>query len=336
MRPISTRPGRRGFTLIELLVVIAIIAVLIALLLPAVRAAREAARRAQCINNLKQVGIAMHNYHGSINALPSGVYGCCNGTWQTFILPYMELGAMSNAYNFSRSRYSDAWNTTVTWSFINSLLCPSDFPSKPTSTGLGAANNGNLTAHNYVANFGQTDIDQQQNIVTDAVYGGTASYLGAPFSWIEPYTNSSHNSSPNKGNAVNFSTITDGLSNTILCSEVVVGKGSDLRGVTWWADSAAFTTNLPPNSSLPDRMYAASACGYPGSNNNTPCVVATLAGMSSTYPPLYEGARSRHPGGVNTTMADGSVKFIKNTINVRTWRALSSTQGGEVVSADQY
>ena len=329
-----SRPAR-GFTLIELLVVIAIIAVLIALLLPAVQAAREAARRAQCINNLKQVGIAMHNYHGAINSLPSGVYGCCNGTWQTFIMPYMELGTMSNAYNFNASRYSDPWNTTVTYSTLGSFLCPSDTPSKPTSTALGAANNGKISAHNYVANFGQTDVDQQTNIVVDAVYGGTLPFLGAPFSWIAPYSNGNHNASPAKGRAINFASITDGLSNTILCSELVVGKASDLRGVTWWADAAHFTTNLPPNSTLPDKMYSASACGYPG-NGNTPCVVATTAGSSSTLPPLYQSARSHHPGGVNSLMADGSVKFLKNSINVRTWRALSSTQGGEVISADAY
>ena len=335
MRPTQVRPSRFGFTLIELLVVIAIIAVLIALLLPAVQAAREAARRAQCVNNLKQVGIAMHNYHGSTNSLPSGVSGCCNGTWQTFILPYMELGAMSNAYNFSNPRYSDPANTTVTYSFINSLLCPSDFPSKPTTNTLGAANNGKITAHNYSANFGQGDTDQQNNIVIDAVYGGTVPFLGAPFSWIGPYSNANHSASPNKGNVVSFANITDGLSNTILCSEVITGKGPDLRGVAWWADMAAFTTNLPPNSTLPARIYSTGAFSYPDSNNNPPAILATTAGTSSVAPPLYTGSRSRHPGGVNTAMADGSVKFIKNTINVRTWRALSTTQGGEIISADQ-
>src|SRR5215469_6936953 len=90
---------RQGFTLIELLVVIAIIAVLIALLLPAVQAAREAARRAQCVNNLKQVGIAMHNYHSSSGSLPPGGMAIVDGTWQLFILPYLELNMMYNAYN---------------------------------------------------------------------------------------------------------------------------------------------------------------------------------------------------------------------------------------------
>ena len=108
------RRDRKAFTLIELLVVIAIIAVLIGLLLPAVQAAREAARRAQCVNNLKQVGLAMHNYHDTHGALPPGTRGCCEGTWQAFILPYLEQTALGNAYNYSRPRYVWPENTTVT------------------------------------------------------------------------------------------------------------------------------------------------------------------------------------------------------------------------------
>jgi len=320
-------PSRKGFTLIELLVVIAIIAVLIALLLPAVQAAREAARRAQCVNNLKQIGIAMHNYHGSLGSLPSGMSGCCNGTWQAFTLPYLEQGALANSYNFMAPRYSEPQNNTVVWSFVGTLLCPSDSPSRPTSTAVGAANNGKITNHNYVANLGQTDTDQQQTI-------NGVPFLGAPFSWIAAYSNANHAASPNKGQVVTFANITDGTSNTILCSEVVVGKASDLRGTTWWADSAGFTTQLAPNSTIPDAMYSATSCGCTGTppacNGNTPCVVvATLA-------PLFEGARSKHPGGVNTAMCDGSVKFFKNSISLATWRAISSTRGGEVVSADAY
>ena len=91
---------RRGFTLIELLVVIAIIAVLISLLLPAVQSAREAARRAQCTNNLKQIGLAMHNYESALSTLPPGVKGCCWGTWLNFIMPYIEGNNQFNAYNF--------------------------------------------------------------------------------------------------------------------------------------------------------------------------------------------------------------------------------------------
>ncbi|WP_435021213.1 DUF1559 domain-containing protein [Tundrisphaera sp. TA3] len=316
-------PIRRGFTLIELLVVIAIIAVLIALLLPAVQAAREAARRSQCINNLKQIGLAMLNYENSVGTLPPGVVGCCNGTWQSFILPYLEQGGLYNAYNYSNPRYSDVANTTVTWSFIGALLCPSDSPSRPTSTALGAANNGKITAHNYVANFGQNDIDQLP------VLNGVA-FAGSPFSFIARYSNANHVDSVNKGRVTRLADITDGLSNTMMNSEVVVGKGADLRGVTWWTDAATFTTHLAPNSPLPDQMYSASACAYPA-NANTPCLANTVANA-----PTMTGARSRHPGGVNSVFCDGSVKFMKNTINLNTWRALSSTQGGEIISADAY
>ena len=95
------RQRNRGFTLIELLVVISIIAVLIALLLPAVQSAREAARRAQCINNMKQLGLGMHNYHSAVNSLPPGKSDCCWGTWMTFVLPYLEQQNLQNSYNFS-------------------------------------------------------------------------------------------------------------------------------------------------------------------------------------------------------------------------------------------
>src|SRR4051812_47609397 len=213
----TARSRTRGFTLIELLVVIAIIAVLIALLLPAVQAAREAARRAQCVNNLKQIGIAIHNYHGSTGSLPSGISGCCNGTWQAFTLPYLEQGALANSYNFMAPRYSDPWNNTVVWSFVNVLLCPSDGASRPTSTSVGTANVGKITLHNYVANLGQTDTDQQPTV-------NGVPFMGAPFSWIAAYSNASHNASPNKGQPITFASITDGTSNTVLCSEVVVGK----------------------------------------------------------------------------------------------------------------
>ena len=315
-------PRRRGFTLIELLVVIAIIAVLIALLLPAVQAARAAAQRIQCTNNMKQIGLAMHNYHDAIGTLPPGTVGCCNGTWQAFILPYIEQGALANSYNFATPRYVDPSNVTVTNAFVNALLCPSDSPSRPASTALGAFN-GKISAHNYVVNFGGTDIDQRDTI--DA----TSAFLGAPFSYIAHYSNANHIDTPNKGVMTRFAAITDGLSNTMLASEVVVGKGSDLRGVTWWTDATTYTAYLPPNSSLFDRMYSASACNN-GLEGNTPCTVVKL------LDPLLVGARSRHPGGVNTAMADGSVRYVKNSINLFTWRSLASTRGNEILGADSF
>ena len=177
---------RRGFTLIELLVVIAIIAVLISLLLPAVQSAREAARRAQCTNNLKQVGLAMHNYESAQGTLPPGVKGCCWGTWLMFILPYIEGNNQFNAFNFvgndryenlgiqtGQFRYGGSTNTTVTYTHITAYLCPSD------------GNNANLpgggwaiTCHNYVVNFGNTITNQPPYYVWNNT---KVPFLGAPF-----------------------------------------------------------------------------------------------------------------------------------------------------------
>jgi prepilin-type N-terminal cleavage/methylation domain-containing protein len=148
----------RGFTLIELLVVIAIIAILIALLLPAVQQAREAARRSQCKNNLKQLGLAMHNYHDVHNKFPVGHYSCCWGTWMVAILPYIEQAQLFSLYQNSGGndatgpRYGAAPNSTlVTNRRLSALSCPSDKDSRPI---------GNITSHNYVVNFGNTSLGQ--------------------------------------------------------------------------------------------------------------------------------------------------------------------------------
>ena len=319
------RVRSRGFTLIELLVVIAIIAVLIALLLPAVQAAREAARRIQCTNNLKQIGLAVHNYSDTMGALPPGASGCCNGTWQAFILPYMEQGALSNSYNFSNPRYVNLVNTTVTTTFINAFLCPSNgVQHRPISSALGADATGKLSAHNYVANFGATDLNQQ-DVALDSKFNG------APFTFIAPYTNADHPASPYKGMTVTIAAITDGTTNTMMNSEVlIVPQPSELRGMTWWADATSFTTLLGPNSALPDMMYGSGAC-------NATLAKPTPCGYSTGAPRLnYLAARSRHPGGVNVAMCDGSVRFMKDTTNLRVWRALSTTQGGEIISADAF
>jgi prepilin-type processing-associated H-X9-DG protein len=134
--------------------------------------------------------------------------------------------------------------------------------------------------------------------------------------------------------AVKLSAITDGLSNTMSLSETIQGQGKspgsyDLRGFAWWYGGCHFTTWIGPNSPLPDWMESATYCFYPGMNN-PPCTVEPATGLR------FCGARSRHPGGVNVAMCDGSVKFMKNSINLFTWRSLSTTQGGEVISSDAY
>src|SRR6476620_8526066 len=170
------RAIRSGFTLVELLVVIAIIGVLVALLLPAVQTAREAARRSQCQNNLKQTSLAMLNYEDVHRTLPGGVgrFGCCWGTWQVRLLPYLEQGALAAIYQNSDGndatgiRYRVAPNLTVTQSRIKAWTCTSDVPNAP---------NGGITSHNYVVNMGNTSF-YQESIVSA---GTTIQFGGAPF-----------------------------------------------------------------------------------------------------------------------------------------------------------
>src|SRR5437667_3922160 len=170
-------PSKRGFTLVELLVVVAIIGVLVALLLPAVQSAREAARRSQCVSQLKQVGVAMHNYENTYMRLPVGAYGCCWGTWQVSILPYIEQKALYDLYVMDRkfgipvdnARYSHAANFPVTTKRLKTLTCPSD-------TNPQRVANSGITYHNYVVNFGNTVYDQID-------YAGVT-FLGAPFSEV--------------------------------------------------------------------------------------------------------------------------------------------------------
>jgi prepilin-type N-terminal cleavage/methylation domain-containing protein/prepilin-type processing-associated H-X9-DG protein len=339
---------RRGFTLIELLVVIAIIAVLIALLLPAVQSAREAARRAQCVNNLKQVGIAMHNYHSSMSSLPPGSMAVVDGTWQLFILPFLELNTLYNSYNMDGTyelpdgtkntdqtlRYGGVCQLTVTSARINTLTCPSDTINDQGYPSLIASMP--VSFHNYVANFGSYGYYQQ---LTTAPNGAVFSnpyppggWTGAPFSDAEP------SFYPTRLKVYSFASITDGLSNTLMNSECIQGHSYngnlDLRGFTWWGEAATFSGWLGPNSPLPDVEESTGYCPaiYPAmAPLNPPCT----APYTTTQGVVY-AARSRHPGGVNALFCDGSVKFMKNSINLAIWQALCSSQGSEVISSDSY
>jgi prepilin-type N-terminal cleavage/methylation domain-containing protein/prepilin-type processing-associated H-X9-DG protein len=321
------RAAPRGFTLIELLVVIAIIAVLIALLLPAVQSAREAARRIQCVNNLKQIGLAMQNYHDVMLSFPPGAKYYGWGTWYHFTMPFLEQATLQNAYNFQGATnttpslsYSSPQNTTVSYARIATFQCPSDQPTAPL---------GGIVSGNYVCNYGNTGTGYFQQ-----TYLGTP-FLGAPFSWI-----SAGPGSPVQPGATcyNISSITDGTSNTLLVSETLQGQtgGSfpcpDLRGFIQYGSSSGFSAFLTPNSPLPDEITpcsgSAAYCDYPF-QNNPPC--RFRANGADVY-----GARSRHPGGVNTAFCDGSVRFVKSSVNPTTFQALSTTKGGEVISADSF
>ena len=307
---------RRGFTLVELLVVIAIIGVLVALLLPAVQAAREAARRSQCQNNLRQLGIAFHNIHDTQASLPPGTgpSPCCWGTWQALVLPYLEQQNVSDLYvdwgadstlNPAAIRYSQAPNTTnVTMKRFSVLTCPSDRPSSPS---------GGMTSHNYAVNYGNTGYGQQLKL-------NNVEFGQAPFSRAKNPTNVCAGK--------RLAEILDGTSNTMLAAEVRQGQGADLRGFTWWGDASNFTTYLPPNSTQPDVIYADYYCQ--NTAQNPPCTSPSTA----TAPAMF-ASRSQHPNGVQVVMADGSLQFVSNNVNIDLWRAASTTQGGEVGTLEQ-
>ncbi len=309
---------KSGFTLVELLVVIAIIGILISMLLPAVQAAREAARRIQCSNNIKQVALAMHGYHTTHGRLPVGAYGCCWGTWMVAVLPYLEHQTLFDMYNpnekygDSTYRYCGSENLPVTTKWISSCLCPSDGADRSTCPSWI-----DVTSHNYAVNYGNTGfVHVETGFYSDAVSTlGDVTFHGAPFSQrggpdIEPL-------------AARFADIRDRLSNTLMLAEVVQGRGDDLRGFTWWGSAAGFTTYLPPNSSQGDVMYHSSVCIPEG---NPPCTAGGTAEQ-----PLTMASRSKHPGGVNAALCDGSVRFVSDNVALDTWRELSTTCGGEVI-----
>jgi prepilin-type N-terminal cleavage/methylation domain-containing protein/prepilin-type processing-associated H-X9-DG protein len=323
--------GRRAFTLIELLVVIAIIAVLIALLLPAVQAAREAARRSQCVNNLKQLGLAMQNYHDVMGsfafgsrtafgvAAPPG--GCTNNwyddmSWYFGILPFYEQNTTYNAVNFSLI-VSSPDNYTARSSRINSLGCP--------STGLNYDEIGvvcwSRIRCTYAVNFGNTDYGQESGIA-DPLSAGTLNFGGAPFGM---------------GKTFGIPSITDGTSGTMMWGEVISptdspGWDGPIAESQIACGGQTFEATYPPNAKYPDRVVR--QCPPVGGLNGIyGCVIVGQTGAEKSQMFI---TKSKHPGGVNIGFCDGSVRFIKNTISISVWRAISTTMGNEVVSGDQF
>jgi len=336
--------SRRGFTLIELLVVIAIIAVLIALLLPAVQSAREAARRSQCVNNLKQFGLAMHNYHDTAGTFPPARKGCCWGTWNIFILPNIEQTQVYNAWNsFGNNngggpegthRYFGAVNVTVADTVISTFLCPSDGGTNSwiNNTSVTPGKTYVCRFRNYVVNMGNTNIGQMNFPASSAnptlLFNGAPFYdMGSPNVDIQPAA--TYYPGRNTRNLVGMAGITDGSSNTVAVSEyIIAAQGNELRGFTQWGDATGFMSNTGPNSTTPD-MY-----DYCVNNGMNPPCKAIGSGFNGND--KFYAARSRHPGGVNAAMCDGSVRFFKNSVNIFVWRSICSTNGGEVISSDAY
>jgi prepilin-type N-terminal cleavage/methylation domain-containing protein/prepilin-type processing-associated H-X9-DG protein len=329
---------RRGFTLIELLVVIAIIAVLIALLLPAVQAAREAARRAQCVNNLKQLGLAMHNFHQVQGTFPWGGKNSPSQTWTFLIMPYVEQTTMFNALNQSNAA-TDFTNSTVVQSKLSLFNCPSD-PLAGAVWISQKATIPNRGKGNYVVNWGNSDFEQNMPLPSIANDSLAPANLG-PFVTVTSLTGPFRiNNTTTAITPFGIQSIIDGTSNTMMASEIKIapdavppGKksiASDSRGDIWSEGTKCgytFMAATTPNSLIPDQLNG-NDCVNP--SGNPPCI------GTSGNTREFNAARSYHSGGVNVLFSDGSVKFIKDSVSIPTFRALSTKDGGEVLSSDAY
>ena len=302
----------RGFTLVELLVVIAIIGVLVALLLPAVQAAREAARRSQCANNLKQLGLALHNYHDTHLVFPPGVLAnrLNQGlpsppgrmSWMPLILPFIEQAPLhAQLLPWMVTRGSNFFPSELMNTVIPGLVCPSD-PAGP-KTGV---------------------VHGTQDPPPDYNDGFHGNYLLCHGSQQVTEANSTNmNGMFFYRSRIRMASVTDGTSNTVMGGEILTLSETsgqrDWRGRYYRADhlSSIFSTHMPPNTEVADRCRTCQA----GSPRHAPCVGST--------DPQYLSARSFHPGGVQIVLADASVRFVGETINTETWRALGTRDGGE-------
>ena len=372
MRQTHRSRGQRGFTLIELLVVIAIIAVLIALLLPAVQSAREAARRIQCTNNLKQIGLGFANYESSNQILPPGAMNLVSGpansgwggesgnngvSWVALILPTLEQSTVYNAINFATGTNNNIQAFATAWyTRLSVLSCPSDGDQQGFRNNGSGNGNGQDIATNpptppgggtpmvavsdYGVSFGDNYCIGALNIgvffPTETPYTTWPPVPGQPrVGWPGyqgTYADINGNLPPtgapgalrglfdvNDGQTVRLAGITDGTSNTIAAGECLPAQRADNN--VWEWNSGGYGTTVP--ISYPCTV-SCTVAGWGSSNWASRCAYTNT------------GFKSKHPGGANFVFADGSVHFLKTTINMFTYCALGSRAAGEVISSDGY
>jgi prepilin-type N-terminal cleavage/methylation domain-containing protein/prepilin-type processing-associated H-X9-DG protein len=360
--------GRSGFTLIELLVVIAIIAVLIALLLPAVQSAREAARRAQCVNNLKQMGLAALNFESVNKTFPGAMApfpylsGSGRANQLAYLMQFLEQGALYNTWNFAVDANSNVANDTARTTQVSGYICPSDASSatlnnNAVSGGLSLAEGRTtyygcigFTAGWYYGNNMITSLEEPN--------GQFVGIFNLTYDLNQPKFLDAASTQPNplyrQSKGVAIAQITDGTSNTALYSETRLSRwnypnppAADPKNVLDQINivsSTGFTLQVPVAACT----TLASRITYRGLEYFRP--IPEIGYYSHTIVPNYKqfdcgdaaivaghiAARSYHPGGVNVCFADGSVHFIKDSVSLVTWAALGTRAGGEVVSSDSY
>ena len=315
-----------GFTLVELLVVIAIIGILVSLLLPAVQAAREAARRMQCTNNLKQIGLATHNYLDTFKCFPpsyiiqpggGGVHGtpdpdtCDAGpgwAWGTLLLPYAEQQTLHDAIDFSLPCWDNA-NEEATQMRLEMYICPSASTADSLCPVVDIS--GNLLAEFgrscYIANVGQCE----------------------PWGYaVDKYTNEQADGPMFRNASINTASVTDGLSNTMFFGE----HHPTLSDKTWVGVVPGAVVEGKPDDAFPNKELAATlvnAHSGPSPFEHPPVIHPPNSPLKMAC-----GMQSDHPGGCNIALGDGSVRFISETINQQTWASLASRGKGEVVQLD--